>query len=136
MANLGVPFARFVNDNPAHDLRLRPDAKEITMTLTATRETGTVRPTSSPTLRFLGGVGIMLLASTVGAWILALLRPGPPPSGEDAILTGIMGSIAGNVLGLAGLAWFSIRRSDWMPIMGGFTALPLEYLILSLDGII
>src|SRR5205807_5706628 len=95
----GTPFARFANDNPAHDLRLRPDAKEFTMTLTATRETGTVRPTSSPTLRFLGGVGVMLLASTVGAWILAMLPPGPPPSGEDAILTGIMGSIAGNVLG-------------------------------------
>src|SRR5437867_1309606 len=106
------------------------------MTLTATRETGTVRPTSSPTLRFLGGVGVMLLAITVGAaiitYILAMLPPGPPPSGEDAILTGIMGSIAGNVLGLAGLAWYSIRRSDWMPIMGGFTVLPLEYLILSL----
>jgi hypothetical protein len=109
------------------------------MTLTATRETGTVGPTSSPTLRFLGGVGLMLLAITVGwliTYILALLPPGPPPSGKDAILTGIMGSIAGNVLGLAGLAWYSIRRSDWMPIMGGFTVLPLEYLILSLDGII
>ena len=110
------------------------------MTLTATRETGTVRPTSSPTLRFLGGVGVMLLAITVGAWIITyilfMLPPGPPPSGEDAILTGIMASIAGHVLGFAGLAWFSIRRSDWMPIMGGFTVLPLEYLILSLDGII
>ena len=110
------------------------------MTLTATRETGTVRPTSSPTLRFLGGVGVMLLAITVGAWIiyliLAVLSPDPPPSGENAILTGIMASIVGHVLGFAGLAWFSIRRSDWMPIMGGFTALPLEYLILSLDGII
>jgi hypothetical protein len=122
---------------PAHDLRLRPDAKEITMTLTATRETGTVRPTSSPTLRFLGGVGMMLLAVTVGAaiitYILAMLPPGPPPSGKDAILTGIVGYIAGNVLGLAGLAWFSIRRSDWMPIMGGFTVFALELaLILSL----
>jgi len=104
------------------------------MTLTATRETGTVRPTSSPTLRFLGGVGVMLLASTVGAWILAMLPPGPPPSGEDAILTGIMGSIAGNVLGLAGLAWFSIRRSDWMPILGGFTGAALVFLILNLLG--
>ena len=51
------------------------------MTLTATRETGTVRPTSSPTLRFLGGVGVMLLAITVGAaiitYILAMLQVGP-----------------------------------------------------------
>ena len=110
------------------------------MTLTATRETGAVRPTSSRTLRFLGGVGVMLLAITVGAaiitYILGMLPPDGPPSGKDAILTGIMGYIAGLVLGLAGLAWFSIRRSDWMPIMGGFTALPLEYLIASLDGII
>src|SRR5215208_827931 len=50
----------------AYELRLRHDAREITMTLTATRATGTVRPTSSPTLRFLGGVGMMLLAITVG----------------------------------------------------------------------
>ena len=104
------------------------------MTLTATRETGTVRPTSSPTLRFFGGVGVMLLASTVGAWILAMLPPGPPPSGKDAILTGIMGSIAGHVLGFAGLAWFSIRRSDWMPILGGFTGAALVFLILNLLG--
>ena len=109
------------------------------MSLTATRETGTVRPTSSPTLRFLGGVGVMLLAITVGAWIigyiLAMLPPGPPPSGKDAILTGIMGSIAGHVLGFAGLAWFSIRRSDWMPILGGLTGIALGFLILNLFAI-
>ena len=81
------------------------------MSLTATRETGTVRPTSSPTLRFLGGVGMMLLAITVGAWIigyiLAMLLLGPPPWGKEALGAGIMGWIAGHVLGLAGLAWFS-----------------------------
>ena len=108
------------------------------MTLTATRETGTVRPTSSPTLRFLGGVGVMLLAITVGTaiitYILGMLHGGPP-SGKDAILTGIMASIAGHVLGFAGLAWFSIRRSDWMPILGGFTCFALEFLILYLLGI-
>jgi hypothetical protein len=106
------------------------------MTLTAARETGTVRPTSSPMLRFLGGVGVMLLAITVGAaiitYILAMLSPGGPPSGKDAILTGSMGYIAANVLGLAGLAWFSIRRSDWMPILGGFTGIALGFLILNL----
>ena len=105
----------------------------------------TARHHSSPTMRFLGGVGVMLLAITVGAaiitYILAMLQVGPYPpwelpdknTGFDAAFKG---SIAGNILGLAGLAWFSIRRSDWMPILGGFTALPLEYLILSLDGII
>ena len=108
------------------------------MTLTATRETGTVRPTSSPTLRFLGGVGVMLLAITVGAWIITYILGmlhGGPPSGEDAILTGIMGYIAGNILGLAGLAWFSIRRSDWMPILGGLTGIALGFLILNLFAI-
>ena len=106
-------------------------------------ETASLR--SSPTMRFLGGVGVMLLAITVGAaiitYILAMLQVGPYPPWEPldkniGFDAAFKGSIAGNVLGLAGLAWFSIRRSDWMPIMGGFTALPLEYLILSLDGII
>ena len=112
------------------------------MTLTATRETETGRPTSSPTLRFLGGVGMMLLAITVGAaiitYILAMLQAGPYPPWElpdknigfDAAFKG---SIAANILGLAGLARFSIRRSDWMPFLGGFTVFALELaLILSL----
>ena len=102
----------------------------------------TARLHSSPTMRFLGGVGMMLLAITVGAaiitYILAMLKGGPYPPWElpdkntdfDAAFKG---SIAANILGLAGLAWFSIRRSDWMPIMGGFTVFALELaLILSL----
>ena len=99
-------------------------------------ETASLR--SSPTMRFLGGVGVMLLAVTVGAWIigyiLAMLLLGPPPWGKEAMGAGIMGSIAGHVLGLAGLAWFSIRRSDWMPILGGFTGIALHFLILNLLG--
>jgi len=77
----------------------------------------------------------MLLAITVGAAIITyiLAMPGPPPSGKDAILTGIMGYLAANVLGLAGLAWFSIRRSDWMPILG-FTGAALVFLILNLSA--
>ena len=75
----------------------------------------------------------------MGAWIiyliLAMLSPDPPPSGENAILTGIMASIVGHVLGFAGLAWFSIRRSDWMPIMGGLTGIALGFLILNLFAI-
>ena len=109
------------------------------MTLTATRETGTVRPTSSPTLRFLGGVGVMLLAITVGAaiitYILAMLQVGPYPPWElpdknVGFASAFKGSIAANVLGLAGLAWFSIRRSDWLPIMGGFTIFALELALI------
>ena len=102
----------------------------------------TARLRSSPTMRFLGGVGVMLLAITVGAalitYILAMLQVGPYPPWElpdknigfDAAFKG---SIAGNILGLAGLAWFSIRRSDGMPFLGGFTVFALELaLILSL----
>ena len=102
----------------------------------------TARHHSSPTMRFLGGAGMMLLAITVGAailtYILAMLQVGPYPPWElpdknigfDAAFKG---SIAGNILGLAGLAWFSIRRSDWMPFLGGFAVFALELaLILSL----
>src|SRR5438132_397047 len=103
-------------------------------------ETASLR--SSPTMRFLGGVGVMLLASTVGAaiitYILAMLQVGPYPPWEPldkniGFDAAFKGSIAGNVLGLAGLAWFSIRRSDWRPFLGGFTVFALELaLILSL----
>ena len=97
----------------------------------------TARLHSSPTMRFLGGVGMMLLAITVGGqiigYILAMLLVGPPPWDKEAMGAYVMGSIAGHGLGLAGLAWFSIRRSDWMPIMGGFTVFALELaLILTL----
>src|SRR5437763_1844384 len=96
----------------------------------------------SPTMRFLGGVGMMLLAITAGAaiitYILAMLQAGPYPPWElpdknigfDAACKG---SIAANVLGLAGLVWFSVLRSDGMPFLGGFTVFALELaLILSL----
>ena len=103
----------------------------------------TARHRSSPTMRFLGGVGMMLLAITVGAaiitYILAMLQVGPYPPWEPldkniGFDAAFKGSIAGNVLGLAGLAWFSIRRSDWMPILGGFTGAALVFLILNLLG--
>ena len=101
----------------------------------------TARLHSSAPMRFLGGVGMMLLAITVGAatitYILAMLQVGPYPPWElpdknigfDAAFKG---SIAGNILGLAGLAWFSIRRSDWMQIMGGFTVFALELALILL----
>src|SRR5438552_14240962 len=96
-ANLGTPVARFANDNPAHDLRLRPDAKEITMTLTATRETGTVRPTSSPTLRFLGGVGMMVLQFFGGLVSVPLAT--------------ILGAIVGQLIEFViGLIWFGLSE--------------------------
>src|SRR5258707_7733627 len=96
------------------------------------REMETASLRSSPAMRFRGGVGMMLLANTVGAWIigsiLAMLLLGPPPWVKEGMVAGVMGYIAGVVLGLAGLAWFSIRRSDWMPILGGFTGAALVFL--------
>jgi len=100
-------------------------------------ETASLR--SSPTMRFLAGVGMMLLAITVGAaiitYILAMLRVGPYPPWELPDKTigfqaAFEGSIAANVLGLAGLAWSSIRRTDWMPFLGGVAVLVLEMALI------
>ena len=100
------------------------------MTVTATRETGTVRPTSSPTLRFLGGVGMMvlqffgglvsvLLATILGALFIGL-------GGLSDEVTGLA-VYAGIILALAGLAWFSFRRRAWMLLMGGITGAALQW---------
>jgi hypothetical protein len=146
----GTPVARFANDNPPHHLRLRPDAKEITLTLTATRETGTVRPTSSPTFRFLGDLGMIVLrffgglvsvplATILGAYVigfvinliwLGLSEVGltdPWIGGLGADEGQILGANAGIILVLAGLAWFSFRRRAWMFLMGGITAAALGW---------
>ena len=99
----------------------------------------TARLHSSPTMRFLGGVGTMLLAITVGAaiitYVLAMLRVGayPPwelPDKNIGFEAAFEGCIAGNILGLAGSAWFSIRRSDWMPFLGGVTVFAVEVALL------
>ena len=100
------------------------------MTLTATRETGTVRPTSSPTLRFLGDLGMMVLqffgglvsvplATIFGALVIGL-------GGLSDEVTGLA-VYAGIILALAGLAWFSFRRRAWMLLMGGITAVALQW---------
>ena len=100
------------------------------MTLTATRETGTVRPTSSPTLRFLGGVGMMVLqffgglVSVLLATILGALVIGLGGLYDEGLS---LGANAGLILGLAGLAWISFRRRAWMLLWGGITAAALEW---------
>ena len=37
------------------------------------------------------------------------------------------GAVAGIILGLAGLAWFSFRHRAWMMFWGGITAAALEW---------
>ena len=112
------------------------------MTLTATRATGTVRPTSSPTLRFLGGVGMMVLqffgglvavplATILGAlvgqlieFVINLIWFGLSGVGDEGLS---LGASAGLILVLAGLAWFSFRHRAWMLLWGGITAAALQW---------
>ena len=100
------------------------------MTLTATREAGTVRPTSSPTLRFLGDLGMMVLqffgglVSVTLATILGALVIGLGGLYDEGLG---LGAYAGLILALAGLAWFSFRRRAWMLLMGGITAAALQW---------
>ena len=112
------------------------------MTFTATRETGTVGPTSSLTLRFLGDLGMMVLqffgglvsvplATILGAFVIGhgsylILFLFGLSEDYNNVLTAffseygvLVGAIAGTILGLAGLAWFSFRRRAWMLLIGG-----------------
>ena len=90
----------------------------------------TARLTSSPTLRFLGGVGTMLLASVVAAFVVgnALAMWNPNWGGQNhPLLAALSGIVAGPFIGLAGLSWFAIRRRDWMLFLGGLTVFLLWY---------
>src|SRR5438477_11218645 len=103
------------------------------MTLTATRATGTVRPTSSPTLRFLGGVGMMVLQFFGGlvsvplATILGALVIGLGGLYDEGLG---LGAYAGLILALLGWGgsrsgavpgWFSLAGSPPQPCSGSLT---------------
>jgi hypothetical protein len=97
-------------------------------------EMETAKLNSHPTMSFFGGALAMLLAITLGAWIISYLigmsQVGPYPPWEAidkniGIGAAIYGFIAGNVLGLAGLAWYSLQRRDRTPFLGGLTVLAL-----------
>ena len=88
-------------------------------------------------LQFFGGLVSVPLATILGAFVigfgsyLILFLFGQSENYEN-VLTAffseygvLVGAIAGTILGLAGLAWFSFRRRAWMLLMGGITALPL-----------
>jgi hypothetical protein len=89
-------------------------------------------------LRFLGGMGTMLLASIlsgfVGGYLISLFRVGlyPPwvPIDKNIGLeSAIYGIIAGNLLATAGLIWFSSRRRDWMRLWGGVAIFASEFFL-------
>src|SRR5437868_15457657 len=68
-------------------------------------------------LQFFGGLVSVPLASILGALVIGL--GGLYDEGL------ILGVYAGQILALAGLAWFSFRRRAWMLLMGGITAAAL-----------
>ena len=85
---------------------------------------------SRPIVRFLGGVGAMLLASVVGTVVLGFaitwIWPPDDPNPEFGLQRAPHALIAGSLLGMAGLAWFSVRRRDGMPLLGGLAVVALE----------
>ena len=107
-------------------IRLCPRPSGVSAMETTTRSPADL---GTMLLRFLAGVGAMLLAGIVGAFVIgfaiALVGFGLTDDKEVGLLTGFYGMIAGGVLGLAGLAWFSLRRRDGMPLWGGLTVVAL-----------
>jgi hypothetical protein len=88
----------------------------------------TARLHIGPTVRFLGGVVTMLLASVVAAFVVgnALAMWNPAWGGKN--LVALVGGIAaGPVFGLAGLACFAGVKKDKMLFLGGLTVFVLWY---------
>ena len=90
-------------------------------------------------LRFFGGLVSVPLATILGAFVigfgsyLILFLFGQAENYEN-VLTAffseygvLLGAIAGTILGLAGLAWFSFRRRAWMLLWGGITGAALGW---------
>src|SRR5471030_1389087 len=81
-------------------------------------------------LRFFAGLGMMLLVSVPGTCVcsfpIALILQ-PNPHDASSILYAFPAAV---VLGLAGLAWFSIRRHGLMPLWGGFTLVAAECVLI------
>lgn len=89
-------------------------------------------------LRFLGGMGTMLLASIlsgfVGGYLISLFRVGPYPpwvpiDKNIGLESAIYGIIAGNLVATAGLVWFSNRCRDWTPLCGGLAVFVSEFFV-------
>ena len=90
-------------------------------------------------LRFFGGLVSVPLATILGAFVIGfgsylILFLFGLSEDYNNVLTAFfsehgvfLGAIAGTILGLAGLAWFSFRRRAWMLLWGGITAAALEW---------
>jgi hypothetical protein len=86
-------------------------------------------------LRFFAGLGTMLLVSVPGTCVCAfainLISQIYHPNPHDIFSPGApYAFIAAIVLGLAGLAWFSVRRCDLMPFWGGLSVVAAECALL------
>ena len=90
-------------------------------------------------LRFFGGLVSVPLATILGAFVIGfgsylILFLFGLSEDYNNVLTAFfseygvfLGAIAGTILGLAGLAWFSFRRRVWMLLMGGTTGATLYW---------
>ena len=90
-------------------------------------------------LQFFGGLVSVPLATILGAFVIGfgsylILFLFGLSEDYNNVLTAFfsehgvfLGAIAGTILGLAGLAWFSFRRRAWMLLWGGITAAALEW---------
>ena len=85
---------------------------------------------SSPAVRFLGGLGAMILVSLLGtvAFGFAITWIWPPDiaSPEFGLQRVPLAFMAANVLGMAGLAWLASSRRDGMFLLGGLAVVALE----------
>src|SRR4051794_36160391 len=95
----------------------------------------TTRRSGRPILGFLAGAGTMLLAGVAGASVLGYLiaqfyagphLPGEPIDKNVGLDAGLQGVAAANVLALATLAWFGVRRRQWPPLAGGLAVAAAE----------
>src|SRR5438128_1387223 len=80
----------------------------------------------SMVVRFFDGLVSPILATVLGAVVIGFVGFNVGDKNVGFNMAG-WGALAGTVLGLIGLAWYSIRRRDGMPLWGGITAAALEW---------
>jgi hypothetical protein len=85
-------------------------------------------------LRFLAGLVTVPLATVFGLFVFGflinLIWYGLSEDKNVGLGTALEGAFVGIVLALAGLAWFSIRHHNGMPLWGGLAVAGAEYLWL------
>jgi len=90
-------------------------------------------------LRFFGGLVSVIGATVLGTVVIGygsylILSLFGQAENYENVLTAFfseygvpLGAIAGTILGLAGLAWFSFRNRTWSLLWGGITAAALGW---------